>query len=63
MLYWAAIFFIVAMISGIMGFGGIAAASAGMAQILFYVFVIGFVISLILHVAKMIDNKTNSLNS
>lgn len=58
MLYWAVIFFIVALIAGIFGFGGVAAASAGMAQILFFVFLVGFVISVVLHFARAVDNKT-----
>ena len=37
MLYWAVVFLIVAIIAGILGFGGIAAAAAGMAKILFYI--------------------------
>ncbi len=58
MLYWAAIFFIIALISGVFGFGGIAAASGGIAQFLFYLFLIGFVISLILHFARKVDDST-----
>jgi len=58
MLYWAVIFFIVALIAGIFGFGGIAVASANIAQILFFVFIVCFVISVVLHFAKTIDKKT-----
>lgn len=58
MLYFAVVFFIVAIVAGIFGFGGIAAASASAAQILFFIFVVGFVISLVLHFAKTIDRKT-----
>jgi uncharacterized membrane protein YtjA (UPF0391 family) len=47
MLNWALIFFIVAVIAAIFGFGGIAVASAGIAKILFFLFLILFVISLI----------------
>ena len=57
MLYWAAVFFIIALIAGIFGFGGVAAASAGIAQFLFYIFLIGFIISLVLHFARAVDNK------
>jgi uncharacterized membrane protein YtjA (UPF0391 family) len=49
MLYYALIFFIVAIIAGALGFGGIASATAGIAQILFFLFLIGFVVTLILH--------------
>jgi uncharacterized membrane protein YtjA (UPF0391 family) len=49
MLYYALIFFIVAIIAGALGFGGIASATAGIAQILFFIFLIGFVVTLIMH--------------
>jgi hypothetical protein len=35
MLYWTAVFFIVALVAAVLGFGGIAGASAGIAKILF----------------------------
>ena len=38
MLGWALAFFIFAVIAAALGFGGIAGASAGIAQILFFVF-------------------------
>ncbi len=47
MLYWAAVFFIIALIAGVVGFGGIAAGAAGIAKILFLIFLVLFVISLI----------------
>jgi uncharacterized membrane protein YtjA (UPF0391 family) len=47
MLYWALVFFIVSLVAGIFGFGGIASATAGIAQILFYVFLVFFVVTLI----------------
>jgi uncharacterized membrane protein YtjA (UPF0391 family) len=47
MLRWAAAFFIVAIVAAIFGFGDIAAAATGVAKILFYVFLILFLISLI----------------
>jgi len=40
MLYYAIVFFIVAIIAAILGFGGIAAGAAGIAKILFVVFLI-----------------------
>ena len=49
MLYWALIFFVVALIAGAFGFGGIASASAGIAQILFVIFLILLVASLLMH--------------
>ena len=47
MLYWALVFLVVAMIAGVLGFGGVYVAAAGIAKILFFVFLILFVISLV----------------
>jgi uncharacterized membrane protein YtjA (UPF0391 family) len=47
MLYWALVFFIVSLVAGVFGFGEIASATAGIAQILFYVFLVFFVVTLI----------------
>ena len=47
MLYWTAVFFVIAVIAAVFGFGGIAAASAEIAKILFFIFVALFLISLI----------------
>jgi uncharacterized membrane protein YtjA (UPF0391 family) len=47
MLGWAILFFILAVVASIFGFGGMAAAFAGVAKILFFVFVILFILALI----------------
>ena len=47
MLRWALIFFIVALIAALFGFGGIAATATEIAKILFFIFLILFIISLI----------------
>lgn len=47
MLRWALIFFIIAIVAALFGFGGIAATATGIAQILFYIFLVLFLISLI----------------
>jgi uncharacterized membrane protein YtjA (UPF0391 family) len=47
MLNYAWIFLVIAIIAAIFGFGGVAAASAGIAKTLFYVFLAIFVISLL----------------
>jgi len=52
MLYWALVFFVVALIAALFGFGGIAGAAAGIARVLFFIFLIVFVVSLILGVVK-----------
>ncbi len=48
MLYWAAVFFVIALIAALFGFGGIAAGAVEIAKILFFVFVIIFAVTLIL---------------
>jgi uncharacterized membrane protein YtjA (UPF0391 family) len=47
MLYWTAVFFIIALISAVLGFGGIAAGAAGIAKVLFFVFLVLGALSLI----------------
>jgi uncharacterized membrane protein YtjA (UPF0391 family) len=48
MLRWALAFFIVALLAAVLGFGGIAAASAGIAKILFFLFLVLFAVSLVM---------------
>lgn len=48
MLYWAAVFFVIAVIAGVLGFGGIAIASTQVAKVLFFIFIILFIVSLVL---------------
>jgi uncharacterized membrane protein YtjA (UPF0391 family) len=47
MVAWALTFLAIGMIAGIFGFGGIVAASAGIAQVVFVIFLILFATSLI----------------
>jgi uncharacterized membrane protein YtjA (UPF0391 family) len=47
MLYYAALFFIIALVAALFGFGGIAAGAAEIAKILFFIFLVLFVVSLI----------------
>jgi uncharacterized membrane protein YtjA (UPF0391 family) len=47
MLRWSAIFLVISLVAAIFGFGGIAVAAAGVARILFFVFLVLFLISLI----------------
>lgn len=47
MLTWSIIFFGIALLSALFGFGGIASSAAGVAQVLFFIFLIAFAISLI----------------
>lgn len=52
MLFWAAIFLVVAVIASLFGFGVIASASAGIAQILFVVFLVLFVATLFVRAVR-----------
>ncbi len=52
MLRYALIFFIVAIIAALFGFGGIAAGATEIAKILFYIFIVIFLVSLILGVVR-----------
>jgi uncharacterized membrane protein YtjA (UPF0391 family) len=54
MLYWALTFFVVALIAAILGFGGVAIAAASIAKILFFVFLILFLFSLVAHMSRRI---------
>jgi len=47
MLRWAIIFFIVALVAAVFGFLGIATAAVGIARILFFLFLVLFLISLV----------------
>ncbi len=52
MLRWALIFLVIALIAGALGFTGVYVAAAGIAKLLFFVFVVLFVVSLIMHLAR-----------
>ncbi len=51
MLRYALIFLIVAIIAAALGFGGIAAGAVDIARVLFFVFLVVFVVSLIMGLA------------
>jgi uncharacterized membrane protein YtjA (UPF0391 family) len=48
MLSYSLIFLIVALIAGLFGFGFIASTAAGIAKILFFVFIVLFLVSLVM---------------
>jgi uncharacterized membrane protein YtjA (UPF0391 family) len=54
MLQWALAFFLIAILAGIFGFGGIAVASAGIAKLLFFLFLVLFLISLVVGLARRV---------
>jgi uncharacterized membrane protein YtjA (UPF0391 family) len=52
MLHYALVFFLIAIVAAIFGFGGISVASAGIAKILFFLFLVVFLVSLVMGVAR-----------
>jgi len=52
MLRWALGFFIVALIAAVLGFTGIAVTAAGIAKVLFFVFLVLFMFSIVAHLLK-----------
>jgi uncharacterized membrane protein YtjA (UPF0391 family) len=54
MLYYALVFFVIALLAAIFGFGGIAVAFAGVAKILFFLFIVLFLVSLVMHVGRRV---------
>jgi uncharacterized membrane protein YtjA (UPF0391 family) len=47
MLNWALAFFLIAILAAVLGFTGVSIAAAGVAKILFYLFLVLFLVSLI----------------
>ena len=54
MLYYALVFFVIALVAALLGFGGVAVAFAGVAKILFVLFLILFLASLVMHLARRV---------
>jgi uncharacterized membrane protein YtjA (UPF0391 family) len=54
MLNWALMFFVIALLAAVFGFTGIAVASAGIAKILFFLFLVLFLVSLVAHVMRRV---------
>ncbi|GAB5376789.1 MAG: hypothetical protein AcusKO_32510 [Acuticoccus sp.] len=52
MLGWALTFFIIAIVAAIFGFGGVASAAVGIAQVIFFIAIVLFVVSLILNMTR-----------
>jgi uncharacterized membrane protein YtjA (UPF0391 family) len=47
LLYWAVVFLVVAVVAAVLGFGGVAGTAMAGAQLLFWVAIVLFVISLV----------------
>ncbi|HXM97421.1 MAG TPA: DUF1328 domain-containing protein [Candidatus Dormibacteraeota bacterium] len=54
MLRWALGFFVIAIIAALLGFTGIAVASAGIAKLIFYIFLVLFLVSLVGHLFRRV---------
>jgi len=54
MLYYALVFFVLAIVEAILGFGVAAAAFAGIAKILFVIFLVLFLVSLVTHLGRRV---------
>jgi uncharacterized membrane protein YtjA (UPF0391 family) len=52
MLDWALVFFLVALVAALFGFGGIAIAAAGIAKLLFYIFLVVFLVTLVMGLSQ-----------
>ena len=52
MLGWVVTFLIVALIAGVLGFGGVAGASIEIAKAIFFIAVILFIVSVVVGVAR-----------
>jgi uncharacterized membrane protein YtjA (UPF0391 family) len=52
MVYWALMFFLVAVIAAVFGFTGVALAAAGIAKLLFFIFLVLFVITFATHLTR-----------
>jgi uncharacterized membrane protein YtjA (UPF0391 family) len=52
MLSWVVTFLVVALIAGILGFGGIAGASIEIAKIIFFIAVVLFLVSVVVGLAR-----------
>jgi uncharacterized membrane protein YtjA (UPF0391 family) len=48
MLRWSVLFLIIALVAAVLGFGGVASAAAGIAKVLFFVFLVLFVGSILM---------------
>jgi uncharacterized membrane protein YtjA (UPF0391 family) len=52
MLGWVITFLVIALIAGLLGFGGIAGASIEIAKIIFFIALVLFLVSAVAHIAR-----------
>ncbi|MDP1630976.1 MAG: DUF1328 domain-containing protein [Caulobacter sp.] len=52
MLRWALIFLVVALVAAVLGFGGLAGTAVGIAKLLFFIFIVLFLVSAVMHLVR-----------
>lgn len=52
MLSWVVTFLVIALIAGLLGFGGVAGASIEIAKVIFFIAVVLFIVSAVISVAR-----------
>jgi uncharacterized membrane protein YtjA (UPF0391 family) len=52
MLGWALTFLVIALIAGLLGFTSIAGTAIGLAKILFFIFLVLFLVSAVMHMVR-----------
>ena len=52
MLGWALTFLVVALVAAVLGFTSVAGAAMGVAKILFFIFLVLFAVSLVMHLMR-----------
>jgi uncharacterized membrane protein YtjA (UPF0391 family) len=54
MLHYAVVFFVIALMAAFFGFGGIAVGAAGIAKVLFVVFMLGAVLTFVMNLGRRV---------
>jgi uncharacterized membrane protein YtjA (UPF0391 family) len=54
MLYYALLFLVIALVAALLGFSTVAVAFAGIAKILFVIFLVLFLVSFIMHIGRRV---------
>ena len=54
MFHYSLLFLLIAILAGVFGFSGVAVASAGIAKILFFLFLVAFLVSIVMHSARRV---------
>jgi uncharacterized membrane protein YtjA (UPF0391 family) len=52
MLYYAVVFFVIALVAAVFGFGGIAAGAVGIAKVLFFVFLVLAAVTFVMNMTR-----------